>query len=228
MTEVKICGLTRESDIEAACSLGAAYLGFNFSAASLRRVTRERARDLSAAVSGGARKVGVFVEEGYSEIEDAISAASLDLVQVHRTLRAEDLRRIPRPVLAVAHAGREEEIPPGTLLDRCAGILFDVKPNGDYLAVRFNGTEDNVVLWTFNGGKRSFVKRGTENVPLELGTWNELRVTIDGVTLKAYLNGKLNLEYTLKEPVSGKVGLWSKTDSMSEFTDFLVTSARGR
>ena len=130
MTEVKICGLTRESDIEAACSLGAAYLGFNFSAASLRRVTRERARDLSAAVSGGARKVGVFVEEGYSEIEDAISAASLDLVQVHRTLRAEDLRRIPRPVLAVAHAGREEEIPPGTLLDRCAGILFDTDAPG--------------------------------------------------------------------------------------------------
>ncbi|MEO7085965.1 MAG: hypothetical protein ABI442_12535, partial [Gemmatimonadaceae bacterium] len=35
----------------------------------------------------------------------------------------------------------------GGALDRCAGILFNVKPNGDYLAVRFNGTEDNVVLW---------------------------------------------------------------------------------
>ena len=130
MTEVKICGLTRESDVEAACSLGAAYLGFNFSATSLRRVTPERARDLAAAVSGAARRVGVFVEEGYSEIENAIEAASLDLVQLHRTLRAEDLQRIPRPVLAVAHAGREEEIPPGTLLDRCAGILFDTDAAG--------------------------------------------------------------------------------------------------
>ena len=130
MTEVKICGLTRESDVDAACSLGAAYLGFNFSAASLRRVTPERARDLAAAVSGAARRVGVFVEEGYSEIENAIEAASLDLVQLHRTLRAEDLQRIPRPVLAVAHAGREEEIPPGTLLDRCAGILFDTDAAG--------------------------------------------------------------------------------------------------
>ena len=130
MTEVKICGLTRESDVDAACSLGAAYLGFNFSAASLRRVTPERARDLAAAVSGAARLVGVFVEEGYSEIENAIEAASLDLVQLHRTLRAEDLQRILRPVLAVAHAGREEEIPPGTLLDRCAGILFDTDAAG--------------------------------------------------------------------------------------------------
>src|SRR5262245_19661711 len=32
----------------------------------------------------------------------------------------------------------------GGALDRCAGILFNVKPNGDYLTVRYNGTEDNV------------------------------------------------------------------------------------
>jgi len=110
-------------------------------------------------------------------------------------------------------------------LDRCAGILFDVKPNGDYLAVRFNGTEDNVVLWTFNDGKRSFVKRGTENFPLELGTWHELRASVHGTDFKAWLDGKLAVEYSLKAPVSGKVGLWSKTDSMSEFADFTVTPA---
>ncbi len=125
MTDVKICGLTREADVEAACSLGAAWVGFNFSTTSPRRVTPDRARDLAAAVSGSVRRVGVFVDESYDEIEEAISSASLDVVQLHRTLRAEDLVRIPRPVLAVAHAGREEEIPPGALLDRCAGILFD-------------------------------------------------------------------------------------------------------
>jgi hypothetical protein len=115
----------------------------------------------------------------------------------------------------------------GGTLDRCAGILFDVKPNGDYLAVRFNGTEDNVVLWTFNDGKRSFVKRGTENAPLELGTWHELKASVHGTDFKAYLDGKLMVEQTLKAPVTGKVGLWSKTDSMSEFADFTVApSAR--
>ena len=113
----------------------------------------------------------------------------------------------------------------GGTLDRCSGIMFNLKPNGDYLTVRYNGTEDNLVLWTFNSGKRSFVKRGSENVPLELGTWHEIRIAVHGTQLEGYLDGKHLLDYTLKEPVSGKVGLWSKTDSMSEFADFTVTPA---
>jgi hypothetical protein len=111
----------------------------------------------------------------------------------------------------------------GGALDRCGGILFNVKPNGDYLTVRCNGTEDNVVLWTFKNGVRSFVKRGTGSFPLELGTWNELSLTVKGTDFKAYLNGKLAVEFTLPEPVSGKVGLWSKTDSMTLFDAFVVT-----
>ena len=110
-------------------------------------------------------------------------------------------------------------------LDQCAGILFNLKPNGDYLAVRFNGKEDNVVLWTFNKGKRSFVKKGTENVPLAMNQWNDLKIAIHATSLQAYLNGRLLLEYTLAEPVSGKVGVWSKTDSVSYFDDFTVTPA---
>ena len=111
----------------------------------------------------------------------------------------------------------------GGTLDRCAGILFNVKPNGDYLTVRFNGTEDNVVLWTFNNGTRRFVKRGTENVPLELGTWHTLKIAVHGTQLQGFLDGTLLLEHTLAEPISGKVGVWSKTDSMVEFDDFTVT-----
>jgi hypothetical protein len=111
----------------------------------------------------------------------------------------------------------------GGTLDRCAGILFNVKPNGDYLTVRYNGTEDNVVLWTFNNGVRKFVKRAPELVPLELGTWHTLRISVHGIQLKGYLDDKLMLEYTLTEPVSGKIGVWSKTDSMTEFDDFTVT-----
>jgi hypothetical protein len=112
----------------------------------------------------------------------------------------------------------------GGALDRCSGILFNVKPNGDYLTVRFNGTEDNLVLWTFVSGKRSFVKRASENVPLELGTWHEIRIAVHGTKLTGALDGKWILDYELKEPVAGKVGLWSKTDSMSEFDAFTVTA----
>jgi len=34
-------------------------------------------------------------------------------------------------------------------LDRCSGILFNVKPNGDWLSTRYNDTEYNITLWTF-------------------------------------------------------------------------------
>lgn len=107
-------------------------------------------------------------------------------------------------------------------LDQCAGILFNSKSNGDYLAVRFNGKESNVVLWTFKQGKRSFVKKGSEDVPLAMNQWHSLQISVHGTNLQASLNGKHLLDYTLAEPVSGKVGLWSKTDSVSYFDDFTV------
>jgi hypothetical protein len=109
-------------------------------------------------------------------------------------------------------------------LDQCAGILFNLKTNGDYLTVRFNGKEDNLVLWTFNKGKRSFVKRGTENVHLNMGDWHRMKIAVSGTQLRGYLDDKLLLEYTLAEPVSGKVGLWSKTDSVSQFDDYAVAT----
>lgn len=131
MTDVKVCGLTREEDVAAACALGAAYVGFNFSAASPRRVSTSRARRLAEAVRG-ARRVGVFVDEDYRDIEDAVAQASLDIVQIHRRLTAEDLRQVGVSVLAVARPGRAEEIPPPALLERCAGILFDSVAPGGY------------------------------------------------------------------------------------------------
>ena len=108
-------------------------------------------------------------------------------------------------------------------LDQCAGILFNLKPNGDYLTVRFNGMEDNVVLWTFNKGVRKFVKRGAENVPLARNQWHTLQISVHGTNLQASLNGKHLLDYALAEPLSGKVGVWSKTDSVSYFDDYTVT-----
>ena len=111
-------------------------------------------------------------------------------------------------------------------LDQCAGILFNLKPNGDYLTVRFNAKEDNLVLWTFAKGKRSFVKKGSENVPLAMKQWHDMKIAVHGAKLEGWLNGKLLLEYTLAEPVSGKVGVWSKTDSVTYFDGFNVNTLR--
>ena len=43
-------------------------------------------------------------------------------------------------------------------VDQGAGILFDLKPNGDYLALRANPLENNLVLWQYVRGKRTSVK----------------------------------------------------------------------
>lgn len=110
----------------------------------------------------------------------------------------------------------------GGALDQCAGILFNLKPNGDYLTVRFNGKEDNLVLWTFDKGKRSFVKKGVKDVHIEFNTWHAMKIAVHGTQLEGYLDGEKLLDYTLAAPVSGKVGVWAKTDSVSEMADYVV------
>jgi hypothetical protein len=112
-------------------------------------------------------------------------------------------------------------------LDRCSGILFNVKPNGDWLSTRYNDTEYNITLWTFHDGIRKMVKRGSGREPWHLARdqWHDLKMTVAGTDFKTYIDGQLALEYTLPEPVSGKIGLWSKTDSTSYFKDFTVEAA---
>jgi hypothetical protein len=113
----------------------------------------------------------------------------------------------------------------GGALDQCAGILFNLKPNGDYLTVRYNGKEDNLVLWTFDKGKRSFVKKGTKDVRIPYKEWHTLKIVVHGTQLEGWLDGEHLLDYTLAAPVAGKVGVWSKTDSISELSDYTVTPA---
>ena len=132
--------------------------------------------------------------------------------------------------------------------DRCSGILFNVKPNGDWLAVRYNDTENNIALWEFHNGIRRGVRFGQEGKwMLDRNAWHELKLSIAGTELKTWIDGNLALEYTLggapgpgrngappnadlfpannpvlQPPVSGRIGLWSKTDSTSYFKDYVV------
>jgi hypothetical protein len=107
-------------------------------------------------------------------------------------------------------------------IDQGAGILFNLKPNGDYLTVRANCLEDNLVLWKFEKGRRSSVK-WVRNTPTATKQWHDLKVRIAGTRVEGYLDGKLYLEHTLDQPVSGKIGLWSKADSYMHFDGFTVT-----
>ena len=135
--------------------------------------------------------------------------------------------------------------------DRASGILFNVKPNGDWLAVRYNDTENNVALWEFHNGIRRNMRFSDRSkpFPLDRSAWHELKLTVAGPDLKTWLDGTLALEYTLgsapaagrgtpnpdllpannpvlRPPVAGKIGLWSKTDSTSYFKDFAVTTEK--
>lgn len=133
--------------------------------------------------------------------------------------------------------------------DRCSGILFNVKPNGDWLSIRYNDTEHNIALWEFHNGIRRRVAGTREDTfPLDRAAWHELKMTVDGAAFKAFVDGQPALEYTLgsepgpgrggvspnadlfpannpvlRPPVSGQVGLWSKTDSTSYFKDYIVS-----
>src|SRR6516165_2633590 len=109
-------------------------------------------------------------------------------------------------------------------IDQGAGILFNLKPNGDYLTVRANPLENNLVLWKFEKGKRSSVM-WIRNTPTATHQWHDLKVRIADTKVEGYLDGKLYLEHMLSEPVSGRIGLWSKADSHMYFDNYTVTPA---
>ena len=117
MTKVKICGLSTASAVETACQAGADYIGFVF-AKSRRRVGLEQAQKLSALVPPAVRKVGVFVSPSLAELQETISVANLDLVQIHGDFNEELLTETGRPVIRAYQV---------------KGALKDVSQQADYL-----------------------------------------------------------------------------------------------
>lgn len=78
---VKICGMTRRIDLEAARDLGVDAVGFIF-APSPRRVTPEQVHELTDGLTG-VLKVGVFVNERVEVMQDIRSFCGLDALQLH-------------------------------------------------------------------------------------------------------------------------------------------------
>lgn len=82
MTRIKICGLTREQDIDAAIGAGADAIGLVL-ANSPRRLSPARAAELAAHVGGRALTVGVFLGAGADEVRAALENVALDWLQFH-------------------------------------------------------------------------------------------------------------------------------------------------
>jgi hypothetical protein len=108
-------------------------------------------------------------------------------------------------------------------IDQGAGILFDLKPNGDYYALRANPLENNLVLWRFKQGKRSSVS-WVRNVRTPSHQWHSITLKVKDNIVKGYVDGKQYITQKLPLPVHGKIGIWTKADSVVFFDDFSVTA----
>lgn len=165
--------------------------------------------------AGLADKARALYGERYAEFLDNVKAYAFFPIAVMNDVT--DFRNGTITVRFKGVAGR---------IDQAAGILFNLQPNGDYLAIRANPLEDNLVLWKYVKGKRSSVK-WIKNTPTPTGQWHVLKLTVNGTKVEGFLNDKLFLEHTLGAPVAGRVGLWSKADSVVYFDDYRVVPAGG-
>ena len=102
MTRIKICGLTREADVEAAIEAGADAIGFVFYARSPRAVTPERARALARLLPPFVTPVGLFVNATDAELQAGLDALPNMLVQFHGDETPADCDRVNRPYLRAA------------------------------------------------------------------------------------------------------------------------------
>ena len=106
-------------------------------------------------------------------------------------------------------------------VDRAGGLVFRLKDANNYYIVRANALEDNYRLYhVINGSRRQFAGANFKVTP---GEWHELRVEAVGNKIICYYDGAKKIEATddtFKD--AGKVGLWTKADSVTYFDDLKV------
>ena len=106
--------------------------------------------------------------------------------------------------------------------DQIAGLAFGITPKAEYYYARYNTKDGNLAIWRFENGARHRLVDGTEHAQLPLDTWHELRVEVRGTRVVTTVNGRLRLEHTLPSPVAGRVGFYTKRDSVTAFKDFRI------
>ena len=110
--------------------------------------------------------------------------------------------------------------------DRAAGVVWRAKDANNYYVARANALEDNFVLYKTVNGIRSPLdivgRKGGYgvSVPVPANIWHSLRIDFKGTRFTASFNGKQMFEVedsTFSE--AGKVGLWTKADSVTLFDE---------
>jgi phosphoribosylanthranilate isomerase len=123
MTAVKICGVTRPADAEAAARAGADLIGMILWAPSPRSVDRERARRVREAIPAGVEAVGVFVDEDPDLVAELADELRLDRVQLHGSEPPAVVERFGARALRGVRDGDASEVPAGVpvVFDRAFG-----------------------------------------------------------------------------------------------------------
>ena len=107
--------------------------------------------------------------------------------------------------------------------DQAGGVIWRVQDANNYYIARANALENNVTIYYTIRGKRIEKKRA--NIKVASSAWHTLRVDFSGNHFTVTFDGKKALEWdddTFKN--AGKVGVWTKADSITEFDDFTYAS----
>ncbi len=103
--------------------------------------------------------------------------------------------------------------------DQAGGVIWRAQDADNYYVARANALEDNVTIYYTVKGRRTEKKR--VEMKVAANEWHTLRVDFEGNRFKVRLDGKPALEWdddTFKN--AGKVGVWTKADSVTLFDDF--------
>jgi YVTN family beta-propeller protein len=115
-------------------------------------------------------------------------------------------------------------------IDQAGGLVWRYKDKDNYYIMRANALEDNVVLYKVQNGKRTSIApkgaaSGTYGQKLKVAgnQWHDLRVLATGNNFEVYFDGKKL--YQVEDATftdAGKIGLWTKADSVTLFDDLQV------
>jgi phosphoribosylanthranilate isomerase len=120
-TRIKICGLTREEDVDAAVAAGADAIGFVFYPPSPRYVTPPRAAELAKQIPPFVDVVGLFVNEYPEVVRAACDTLPINVLQFHGDEDVDYCRQFARPYLRAAR------VRPGLDLVEFAGSFPDAR-----------------------------------------------------------------------------------------------------
>ena len=111
--------------------------------------------------------------------------------------------------------------------DQAGGVIWRAKDSNNYYIARANALEDIVTIYDTVKGRRTERKR--TNTKVASNQWHTLRVDFQGNHFTVTFDGKKAIEWddaTFTE--AGKVGVWTKADSVTLFDDFSYGGASAR